>query len=190
MKKILAMILAAMMLLTVTACGKKGEEKNDDNAVKMTAVEVLNKIFAGYAEEEKFPVGGGDANNMNMEGAGKYDVTLAEDMDATMGLPAAEASKVEDAASALHMMNANNFTGACYTLKEGTDASALADAILNNLKNRQWICGQPDTLLIVTVNGNQMITAFGTTEIINTFKNNLGKAFESYTIVSESALQE
>ncbi len=180
-----------MMLLTVTACGKKNnDEKTDDNAVKMTAVEVLNKIFEGYAENEKFPVGGGDANNMNMEGAGKYDVTLADDMDATMGLPAAEASKVEDAASALHMMNANNFTGACYTLKEGTDASALADAIANHLKTRQWICGQPDTLLIVTVNGNQMITAFGTTEIINTFKTNLGKAFSSYTIVSETALHE
>ncbi len=190
MKKFLAMILAAMMLLTVTACGKKNDENTDDNAVKMTAVEVLNKIFAGYAEEEKFPVGGGDANNMNMEGAGKYDVTLAEDMDATMGLPVAEASKVEDAASALHMMNANTFTGACYTLKADTDANALADAIVNHLKTRQWICGQPDTLVIVTVNGNQMITAFGASDIINTFKTNLGKAFDSYTIVSETALHE
>ena len=43
----------------------------------------------------------------------------------TLGLPESEAANIDDAASMVHMMNANTFTGAAYRLKSGGSSGGI-----------------------------------------------------------------
>lgn len=185
MKKILALILAGVMLMSFAACG--GNDTADENetttqaaaaAVDVAdAADLLNQVWATYADEEKFFAMGGDMNNLADNMAGKYDITLVEELDGTLGLPQANAALIDDAASLMHAMMANNFTGAAYHLKADADAAAFVDALKGNIQSRQWLCGFPETLLIATV-GDYVVSAFGSADIIATFKAKLQAQFD------------
>ena len=105
MKRILTMLLALAMVFSVAACGKKSNDGANDKPV-----DVLTKVWDTYKDDEKFAAGGGDANNMVMDGPGKYDVSDVEGLDAQLGFPQASVALIDDAASLVHMMNANTFT--------------------------------------------------------------------------------
>ena len=123
-----------------------------------------------------------------MDGPGKFDVTKKEELDQILGLPADQASAVEDAASMLHMMNANTFTGAVYRLKDGTDMDAFGEAVKNHIKDRQWMCGFPDTFVVIRVDGSYVITAFGEAEIMETFQKNALSALDGAEVLLEEPL--
>ena len=50
------------------------------------------------------------------------------------------------------------------------------------------MCGFPETLIIVTVDDNYVISAFGNGQIIETFKNKTTSVFEDATVVYEESL--
>jgi hypothetical protein len=161
---------------------------SENNAAAEGAVKVLSDIWANFAEDQKFAIGGGDVNNMTMDVPGKYDITLTEDMDVALGLPAAQAANIDDAASLVHMMNGNMFTGAAYHLTEGTDATAFANAFKSNLDGRQWMCGRPEALIAVSFDG-YVITAFGSQMNIDNFKTAALK-LEGASLIIEEAIVE
>ncbi|MBE6563033.1 MAG: hypothetical protein E7660_04790 [Ruminococcaceae bacterium] len=224
MKKILALLIATLMVFALVACAKddtnapaegndvQNEAENNEaenneadtndasadseadtnasenNAAADGAVKVLSDIWANFAEDQKFAIGGGDASNMTMDVPGKYDITLTEDMDVALGLPAAQAANIDDAASLVHMMNGNMFTGAAYHLTEGTDATAFANAFKTNLDGRQWMCGRPEALIAVSFDG-YVITAFGSQMNIDNFKAAALK-LEGAALLIEEAITE
>ena len=178
MKKLISLCLCAVMLLSLCACGSKKEEAPAAPEVNIeSAVALLDTVWQSYAEEEKFPGAGGDMDNMNMEGPGAYTVEDAELLDMTFGLPAAEAAMVTEGASLIHMMNLNTFTAGAFRLAEGTDKAAFAENVKANVLQRQWICGCPDTLVIIAV-GDYVVSAFGEGGIIETFKTKTLAAYE------------
>lgn len=207
MKKFLALILAGVMLFSFAACGgdttpeettAPAEETTvtpADDATKAPsssdssddAAALLNKVWAKFGEEEKFFAMGGHLSNPVDGAAGKYDITMVEDLDGSLGLPQANAAQIDDAASLVHAMNANTFTGAAYHLKEGTDAAAFASAIESHLATRQWMCGIPETLLIVSVDG-YVVTAFGANDIVSNFKTYLAEEFASAKVLVEKPI--
>ena len=217
MKKLLALILAGAMLLSFAACGGNETPENEttteavvesteaatdavenDTTVDATqapegqagaadAVSLLNQVWAKFGDDEKPFVMGGFGDTMVDGAPGKFDVSLAEDMDAMLGIPAASAADIDDAASLIHAMNANTFTSAAYRLKEGKDASALASAIEANLAGRHWMCGIPETLLIVAVDGF-VVTAFGANDIVSNFKTKLAGEFASAQVLVEKPI--
>lgn len=148
------------------------------------AAALLNQVWAKFGDDEKPFVMGGYGDTMVDGAPGKFDISLVEDMDAMLGIPAANVADIDDAASVIHAMNANTFTGAAYHLKEGKDASALASAIEAHLAGRQWMCGIPETLLIVSVDGF-VVTAFGANDIVSNFKTKLTGEFASAQILVE-----
>lgn len=148
------------------------------------AAALLNQVWAKFGDDEKPFVMGGYADTMVDGAPGKFDISLVEDMDAMLGIPAASVADIDDAASVIHAMNANTFTGAAYHLKEGKDASALASAIEAHLAGRQWMCGIPETLLIVSVDGF-VVTAFGANDIVSNFKTKLAGEFTSAQVLVE-----
>lgn len=202
MKKFVAILLAALMMLTFASCADKTTDDANDTTVNEEtkaennevvaegALGVVEAIWGQYAEEEKFPCGGGDSENMNFEGPAAFNVANTEELDATLGLPASLATEITDAASFMHMMNANTFTGACYTVKEGTDVAAFAETLKTNILARRWMCGIPETLVIINVDGENVISAFGANDIIETLKTNTTKAFADATVVVETAVVE
>ena len=153
----------------------------------LAAVDVLNLVWAKFADDEKPFVMGGYADTMVDGAPGKFDISLVEDMDAMLGIPAANVADIDDAASVIHAMNANTFTGAAYHLKEGKDASALASAIEAHLAGRQWMCGIPETLLIISVDGF-VVTAFGANDIVSNFKAKLTGEFASAQVLVEKPI--
>ena len=62
------------------------------------------------------------------------------------------------------MMNTNTFT--CYTVKltSGTDVNAMANTLKENILNRQWLCGMPEKLVIISCPGNYLLVVWGVVE--------------------------
>lgn len=191
MKKILAMFMTVVMMAGFAACGS-GEDKenagNKENIESPTAL--LTAVWDTYGEDDKFPAmgGGGSETQEFVEGApGKFASESAEMLDYTLGLPAASASKIDDAASLMHMMNANNFTCGAFHVTKSDDVTAVADSLRENIQQRQWMCGFPEKLVVITVD-DYVVSAFGYGELIDTFKTRLTDVYKSATVVYEEAI--
>ena len=184
MKKILALLLAAVMVLSLAACTDKGSEGGatspsgaQTNQPK-SALEILEKVWSKYSTDEKFPATGGSGKHMKEDKPGKFDVSDAEALDFELGFPKAQASEIDDAASLMHMLNQNNFSCGVYHVKGSGNAEALAGKIKENILARQWLCGFPEKLVILTV-GDYIVSVFGTGELTDTFVAKLSAEYSS-----------
>lgn len=202
MKKKMVLLMCTVLMMVLVGCGQSNAGQSNDTetsdgdtteTVSVDAVDsadLLTKVWNTYEEADKFPIGGGDYENMVMDTVGAFDVTKTEDLDSLLGMPAAGAAMIDDAASMMHMMNANTFTAGAYHLTDASNQQALADALKDNIMNRQWMCGFPDTLLIASVGGEYMVSAFGNAEIIETFKTKLQEQYELTEVIYEESLTE
>lgn len=192
MKKKIALLLLTVMAISLVACGEKDTANNNDAAKDgkqaESALDVLQSTWETYEEENKFAAGGGDSQNMVMDEPGKFDAANTEELNGTLGFPADSAGKIDDAASLMHMMNANTFTAGAYHVTNADDVQGVADALKESIMNRQWMCGFPETLIIVKVNDNYLVSAFGNGEIIETFKTKLTGVYADATVVYEESL--
>lgn len=185
------LFMAAVLLTVLPGCGKTqggGTGQESGESAYADSLEVLNTVVKAYGEDELFAMYGGDQANAVMDAPGKFDVSKTEELDYTLGLPQDQFSGIEDAASMVHMMNANTFTGAAYRLKDGTDMDAFADAVKSNLLARQWVCGQPDTAVIINVDGRYVITAFGAAELMETFKTHALETLAGAQVIVETPI--
>lgn len=185
MKKALSIVLAVLLILFVlslSACGGKetpagaGDSSGGQNSepVAESALELLTKVWDGYGEDDKFPAIGGDLSEEHVtDGApGVFGVDDADMLDATLGFPAASAGEIDDAASLMHMMNGNTFTCGAFRTGDGGIAADLAALIKDNVMHRQWMCGFPEKLVIVTVD-NYVVSCFGAGDLVDGFKTRL-----------------
>ncbi|MDE5908167.1 MAG: hypothetical protein K2H52_05425 [Lachnospiraceae bacterium] len=176
MKKTTIRLLMAMMIFTLSGCGGKQNDSQADQSSTESeytdSLEVLNEVVKAYSEDELFAMYGGNQENAVMDAPGEFDISKTEELEYTYGLPKEQLSNIEDGATMVHLMNANTFTGAAYRLKEGVDMNAFADSVKAGILEKQWVCGQPDTLLIIDVDGRYVITAYGAAELMEVFKNN------------------
>lgn len=208
MKKLTAFLLAVLCIVSLAACKGDPKEPTDtsgktdvptDNAQTTagetetegaeSALALLTTVWNSYGEDDKFPVAGGDMSeeNMSMEGPGKFGLEDADALDTTLGLPAASVDQIDDAASLVHMMNANTFTCGAYHVKNAEDVEALTATIKDHIMQRQWLCGFPEKLVIVTVD-NYVVSFFGEGEIIDTFKANLTAAYSQAQVVCDEPI--
>lgn len=123
-----------------------------------------------------------------MDAPGSFDISKTQELEYTLGFPLDQLDKVEDAASMVHMMNANTFTGAVYHLKEGEDMDAFAEAVKSCILAKQWVCGQPETLVVINVDGRYVITAYGVAELIEVFKGHALSALEGAQVITEAPI--
>ena len=198
MKKIVTLLLAVAMLLTLVACGNgskdttaNGEETTASQAVESKdPLTVLQTVWASYGDDEKFAVAGGDMSeeNSKMDEPGVFSLENKEELDATLGLSAEAAEKVDSAASLVHMMNANTFTCGAFKVKNAGDVASLADLLKDNILKRQWMCGFPDKLVVASVD-DVVLAFFGKNENIDTFKAKLTAAYASAEVISESPIE-
>ena len=197
MKKRLGIVgLAMMTMLAVAGCGEDKDtttatttETTTEAAVEITdSLEIFTTVWGTYGDEEKFAIAGGDYNNSVMDAPGAFNVSDVESLDAMLGVPADAASYVDDAASMMHMMNANTFTAGAYRVTDAANQQDFCDKLKDNIMNRQWMCGFPDTLIIVSIGDNYVVSAFGNAEIIDTFKTKLTAEYPMSKIVYEESL--
>ena len=207
MKKLLALILAALMLMALVACSApQNDDKTGDTDAEQTTnneettdnetttgdeteqgtpstvtisapVDVLNAIWAKYTDDFKFFAMGGDFSNLVDNAPGAYSLEDKDSLAAQLICKGEAANAVAEAASLIHAMNANTFTGAAYKLTEGADMDAFLTAIKADIQGNQWICGFPEKLLTAKISDNYVVVAFGNGELIETFKTNLVSAY-------------
>ena len=189
MKKLICLLLAMTLALSLTACGggKAAGTTKDDTEGK-TAVDILTDAWAVYEEDEKFAIAGGDYENMVMDAPGAVNVSDGETLDALLGFPAASAGLIDDGASLMHMMNQNTFTAGAYHVTKADDVQAVADAVKENIMNRQWMCGFPDDLVIYSVGANYVVAVFGAEDVVDNFEEALEEFYASTKILYDEDL--
>jgi len=217
MKNIIALLLVAVMALGMAACGnttpaettttpaettvdttpvETTEGTEDTTPVETTegvtaaenaASKVLNAVWALYTDDTKFFAMGGDYNAPVDGAAGVVDVATADFLTGSLIVPEAETANIAEAASLLHAMNANTFTGAAYVLTEGADEAAFVNAMKTAIQGNQWMCGFPETLLVAKADG-VIVVAFGNGEVMNTFNTNLTAAYAEAEILVNEAI--
>ena len=178
MKKLIALSLALVMILAMAACGKKNAE------VPGSALEILENIWALYGDDEKFPVMGGDAVNMVDGAPGAFGIEDTDMLTYQLLVPADQAGNIDEAASLFHGMMLNNFT--CGVFHVTGDADAFADAMVNAVKNNQWMCGMPETMTVSIIGGEYVLMAFGIGDAMTPFTAKLAEAYpDAETVASE-----
>ena len=179
MKKLIALLLALVMVLALAACGTKAAPETEQDAnVETEAVSplaLLESVWALYGEDEKFALMGGDPEAGVMDAPGSWDLAQQEGLIYSLLIPGEDMQNVTEAATMIHMMNANTFTGGAVKLAEGADAAAFAANVHDAIAGNQWICGFPEKLLIAQV-GDCVVIAFGVEQAMTSFANHLAEA--------------
>ena len=190
MKKRIAVIGCLLTLLALAGCGSGngGETTAPETTAASNGIEsslaLLTTVWESWPEESKFAVAGGDSEAYVMDAPGAFSVENPEALDGTLAFPASEAEQIDDAASLLHMMNANNFTAGAFRLKDAGNAETVAEAIRSNLDSRQWLCGFPEEYLIASVD-NSLVCVFGTADNVSGFQEQLVSAYENVQVFSQ-----
>lgn len=215
MKKLLAALLAAAMLLSLSACGDKetpddtpntntpdtsdqdsgvsdsenpGQDivtPDEEEDVVYVPLDVLTTVWNNYPEDVKFPAAGGEV--MDGPGALTGDFGTAESLDNLLAIPTADFDKISEPACLMHMMNANTFTCGAYTVGDA-DREALTKSVNDAIMNRQWMCGFPEKMFVATL-GDCVISAFGHTDAMDTFKSTLTQQYPDTVFVYESNIE-
>ena len=139
MKKIVSIVLALSLVLSLAACGgKKAEETQPALSVSGTMEELLNKTI------EQRPV-------EFMGGVIPVDLTdTSEDglwaLKSYTGLDSVE--KITEAAAFEPMMGSMAFSMVLVRLAEGADAKTVAESMKAGIDTRKWICVEADDLLV------------------------------------------
>ena len=189
MKRTLSLILALVMAVSLMACGKKDDNKGSDTDTPADSLTILNKVWESYTDDEKFPAAGGDIENSVDDAPGAFNVSDTDSLEYLLSVPADDAALIDDAASLMHMMNANTFTCGALRVKNGDDAAKLAEDLRDAIQNKQWMCGFPDKLVIATL-GNYVVSVYGDEELVNTFRDKLQAAYSDAAIAYDEMIGE
>ncbi len=197
MKKFKLAFILGTFVLALTACGGKKDTGDTSSEITTEAtveiadsVEILTTVWGAYGEDEKFAIAGGDYNNSVMDSAGAFDVSDTASLDSMLGVPADVAGHIDGAASMMHMMNANSFTAGAYHVADPANQADFTAKLKDNIMNRQWMCGFPDKLIIITIGDEYVVSAFGLNEFIDNFEAKLTTEYPMAEIVYEENLAE
>ena len=122
-----------------------------------------------------------------MEGPGLFDIEKNAEMFQSLILVDETLLGMleNDAATLLHMMNTNTFCSAAAALKDPAAAAEFAESYKTLVQNNQWMCGFPETVIVVSV-GIYVVTAYGKDAQIQTFKDKLLALEPQATVLVEA----
>ena len=212
MKKIATILTALALVLSFAACGKtdkKPDSTSDASQTENTTVTtepttdtsapetdaasdpkaLLDAIWNNYKEDDKFPAAGGDYDEVNMvDGApGNVGLADADSVEHLTGFPAASIGEIDAAASLFHMMNGNTFTCGALRLTDAGKLDEAAKEIRDYIMAKQWMCGFPDKLIVVSVD-NYLISCFGAEDLVNTFRDKLQAAYSGAVVITDEPI--
>ena len=189
MKKILSLMLALTLALSLTACGSKADsaDSGDKTDLPADALTLLTTVWDSIADDARFPAGGGDYANPVDGAPGAFDISDTENLSYMLTFPAEDADKIDGAASLMHMMNANSFTCGAFHAVSADEAETLAQDLRDAIASKQWMCGFPDKLVVMTL-GEYVVSMYGLNENIDTFRDKLVEAYPDTVVVFDEAI--
>ena len=165
--------------------------ENNTSTSYQNANELLEKIWTQHSDAERFPIMGGDYDNIVDNAPGAFDLShpeAAANLDSLYAFPPAEIGKIDSAAGMIHGMNANIFTCGAFRIKQGNDINACAEQIKNHVLSKQFLCGSPENLAILSLPGNYLISVFGTTDAVTSFVQKTKGLIDDVTVVTEQQI--
>lgn len=171
MKKGIIIAVVAVVAVAAIVCGVIFLGGGNTPKVEVAdSADVLNKVVSTYAEEEKFFAMGGDFTNPVDNAAGIYSLEDKESVVATLHISEDLIGQIDEAASYMHAMNANTFTGAAFHLTDAKAAETFATSLKDSITSTQWMCGIPEKLVMYTINGGEYVVyAVGAADLIDNF---------------------
>lgn len=176
----MSLVLVLTMLVTVAAgCTRNGNKDTTGTTAEVpaSALEVLTNTWAKYADDEKFPVYGGDPANMVTDAPGSYSLQDTESLGVQLLVPADKVKNITEAAALFHGMMSNNFSCGVFRVAEGVKAADFAETMHQAVKNAQWLCGMPEKAVVAVVGGEYVLMAFGLKDVIDPFQAKLTQAY-------------
>ena len=181
MKKYISMLLALVMVFGLVACGNNAQNETEapaaDAQAPASTLEVMENIWALYTDDEKFPVMGGNPEGGVMDAPANWDLAFAEGLTSFLMLSAEDVANIDEAATLIHMMNSNTFTGAVLHLKDGVDAAAFAATAKDGIVNGHFLCGAPEKVIVADMGGNYLLIALGVNDAMGPFEAKLAEAY-------------
>ena len=107
-----------------------------------------------------------------------------EALSASFCIPTEAIDMTDDVANMMNMMMANNFSAAAYHIADKANVETVVAGIKDATLNNQWMCGMPDKLIIATVNGDYVVSAFGNGMVIDAFKPAITTVYGDAAVVS------
>ena len=219
MKKLIALMMALAIVASFTACGGKNEPENTTETTTMpeegisideniggtlantgdyqpqissdsTALDLLDPIWMGLGGEHQPASYGGHFSEEYSSGPATYDLTYADELAGVLMLPTDKMDSVEDAATVVHLLNANSMTAGVVKLKEGTDVKAFADAVADRISNNQWMCGFPEWMAVVQINDNFLFIGYGLYDMINPMVVNMDSSWNAKQLYNRTLVAE
>ena len=182
-------MLALTLVMGLVACGKKEDNKTNSENTPGSALEVLNNIWNGVPEDKRFYAMGGDMSSPVDNAPGSYSLT-DEGLTTTLLVPAQQVENIDQAASLMHGMMANNFTCGVFHIKEGKSVEDFTQALRENVVENRWLCGMPERFTIATIGGEYVLFYYGINNAIEPFANSLKTAYPDGVINYNEAITE
>ncbi len=199
-KGLLCTLLAIVMVVVLAACGTEVTKDNvnkestqntqeestqqESNVTIESPVALLDSVWSMYAEEDKFPVMGGDFETAANDAAGSFNISDVENATASLHITEEALKLVDNVGTITHAMNANTFSAAAYHLADKSNAKTFVESLKDSIKGTQWMCGFPDTLIIYTVADEYVVAAFGNADAIENFKTKLETVYGKSAILN------
>jgi hypothetical protein len=149
-----------------------------------SAHELLAGLWAARGEEDRFPIMGGDYDNVVENAPGAFDLAhpdASANIDSLLSFPSDEITKIDSAASIIHSMNANIFTCGAFHVSNAEDVVPVSERIKNHIMTKQFICGSPERLIILRLPGDYLMVLYGTSDAV------VGFAEQTKTLVKDAS---
>ena len=154
MKKILCLVLAFAMALSLAACGGNAEPEVPAFALTGTLEEIADSIYANETVTDEMAIGPA------ME-------IMLDDIDGlTYNLGVASADAIERAVISEPMMSSIAYSLALVKAKEGADIEALKNEILGGVNYRKWLCVAAEKIAVVNC-GDVIMMIMASEEIVD-----------------------
>ena len=167
---------------------KPAETPSETPAAQDTgALSLLTSVWSTYSEDDKFPAAGGDAEHAVDGAPGSFDVSNADNLTYQLTFPSGDVSLIDGAASLVHMMNLNTFTCGAFHVSDAGNVSTVAADIRSAVQGKQWMCGFPERLVILT-SGQYVVSVYGNESLVNTFRDKFVAAHSGASTVYDEAI--
>lgn len=189
MKRNFTILILLVLTLAFFGCGFSDKENADKDAAVSyeKAVDILNLIWENIPEEERFPSFGGSQEEPVMDAPGSVDMADSDMLSYTLLVPGDLQGNVTDAASLVHMMNGNTFTGAALKI-QGTEVEKAAENVRDTVAGNQFVCGFPERLTVITA-GDYILYAFGSEENVTSFQSIAEAKVEGAKVIYNQLLE-
>ncbi|MBP3677169.1 MAG: hypothetical protein J6I97_02360 [Agathobacter sp.] len=192
-RRVWVLLMAGVLMLSLCACGsnpagnkENTQETETEKEVEIAdATDILTKVWNEYEAvdtdgnmyNDRFDVMGGHFESAVMNMPAKYDLTKTSDLELMYCVPETVIPMIDDAGTIVHLMKASTFTAGAYHVTDVANVKTVVEGIKTQTLENQWLGGFPDKHLIAIVDGQYVVSAVGTEEVVDNFEDMLEEVF-------------